>query len=106
MKEVQEKAKNLALDRADQPLASLFLYLATRNGIKNPNGIRLTIRMSKQAMATYESVGQAVTKLGDLFRFYNDERRHQTLAYRTPAEVCKSAYTDGKTQPPWRGGFT
>ena len=25
--------------------------------------------------------------LADYFRFYNDERLHQSLAYRTPAEV-------------------
>ena len=55
--------------------------------MKDPNGIRLTIRMTRQAMANYEGVGQAVTKLGDFFRFYNEERRHQALAYRTPAEV-------------------
>ena len=36
LKEDQEKAKNLALDRADQRLASLLLDLAAHNGIKNP----------------------------------------------------------------------
>jgi putative transposase len=39
----------------------------------------------------YAGVEQAVTGLGDFFRFYNDERRHQALAYRTPAEVYKAA---------------
>ena len=34
--EAQGEAKRLALARADQPLASLLHYLATRNGIKNP----------------------------------------------------------------------
>jgi len=33
--ESHEKAKDLALDRADQRLASLLVDLATRNGIKN-----------------------------------------------------------------------
>ena len=47
--------------------------------------------MPRQDLANYEGVGQAVTWLGDLFRFYNEERRHQALAYRTPVEVCKSA---------------
>ena len=42
-------------------------------------------------MATYEGVGQAVTGLGNFFRFCNEERRHQALAYRTPAEVYKAA---------------
>ena len=62
--------------------------------------------MTRQDMANYEGVGQAVTWLGDFFRIYNEERRHHTLAYRTRAEVCKAAQADGKTQPPWRGGLT
>jgi ligand-binding sensor protein len=43
--------------------------------------------MTKQATATYEDVGQAVTKLGDFFRFCNEKRRHHTVVYRRPAEV-------------------
>jgi transposase InsO family protein len=42
-------------------------------------------------MATYEGVGHAVTKLDDLFRFCNEERCHQALAYRTPAAIYKAA---------------
>jgi putative transposase len=42
-------------------------------------------------MASYEDMGQAVTGLGNFFQFYNEERRHQALAYRTPAEVYKAA---------------
>jgi CRP/FNR family transcriptional regulator, cyclic AMP receptor protein len=72
LKEAQKKAKDLALDRTDQPLASLLFDLAAHNGMKDPNGIRLTIRMTRQDMANYEGVGQAVTKLGDLFRFCNE----------------------------------
>ena len=34
--EAQGKAKNLTLARADQPLTSLLVDLATRNRIKNP----------------------------------------------------------------------
>ena len=51
LNEAQEKIKDLALDRADQRLASLLVDLATRNGIKDPNGIRLTIRLTRQDMA-------------------------------------------------------
>jgi CRP/FNR family transcriptional regulator len=76
LKEAQEETKNLALDRADQRLASLLVDLATLNGMKDPNGIRLTVRMTRQDMADDEGVGQAVTWLGDLFLFYNEERRH------------------------------
>jgi hypothetical protein len=36
LKEAQEKAKDLALDHADQRLASLLVDLAAHNCIKNP----------------------------------------------------------------------
>ena len=49
--EAQEKTKILALDRADQRLASLLIDLATRNGTKDPQGIRLNIRLTRQDMA-------------------------------------------------------
>jgi len=91
LKEAQEKTENLALDRADHWLASLLVDRATLNGMKDPNGIRLTVRMTRQDMANYEGVGQGVTGLCDFFRFYNEERRHHALVYRTPAKVCKSA---------------
>ena len=43
--------------------------------------------MTKQAIATYENVEQAVTKLGNLLQFCNEERRHFTVVYRRPTEV-------------------
>ena len=91
LREAQEKASDLALDRTDQRLASLLVDLAIRNGAKDPNGIRLTVGMIRQDMATYEGVGQAVTWLSDFFQFYNVERCHQVLAFRTPAEVYEAA---------------
>ncbi|MFO0706657.1 MAG: Crp/Fnr family transcriptional regulator [Nitrospira sp.] len=51
LKEAQEKAKILALDRADQRLASLLVDLATRNGVKDPQGIKLPMRLTRQDMA-------------------------------------------------------
>ena len=35
----------------------------------------------------YETIPVAVGSLSDYFRFYNEERLHQALAYRTPAAV-------------------
>lgn len=49
--EAQEKAKVLALDRADQRLAALLVDLAARNGQPDPQGIRLGIRLTRQDMA-------------------------------------------------------
>ncbi len=51
LNEAQEKAKILALDRADQRLAALLADLAARNGIKESQGIRLPMRMTRQDMA-------------------------------------------------------
>jgi CRP/FNR family cyclic AMP-dependent transcriptional regulator len=51
LNEAQEKAKILALDRADQRLASLLVDLATRNGCPQNDGIRLPMRLTRQDMA-------------------------------------------------------
>ena len=37
----------------------------------------------------YASVTELVRSLSDYFRFYNDQRPHQSLAGRTPAEVYR-----------------
>ena len=49
--EAQEKTKILALDRADKRLAALLVDLGKRNGIKEPHGIRLPMRLTRQDMA-------------------------------------------------------
>ena len=51
LNEAQEKAKVLALVRADQRLAALLADLASRNGIKDAQGIRLPMRLTRQDMA-------------------------------------------------------
>ena len=51
LNEAQEKAKVLALDRADQRLASLLVELATKNGVADPQGIKLPMRLTRQDMA-------------------------------------------------------
>jgi len=49
--EAQEKTKILALDRADQRLAALLIDMATRRGIKDPQGVRLAVRLTREDMA-------------------------------------------------------
>lgn len=49
--EAQEKAKLLALDRADQRLAALLVDMASRSGIKDAQGVRLDLRLTRQDMA-------------------------------------------------------
>ena len=51
LNEAQENAKVLALDRTDQRLASLLVDLATRSGIPDSQGIKLTVRLTRQDMA-------------------------------------------------------
>ncbi len=56
LNEVQEKAKVLALDRADQRLASLLVDLVARSGVKDLHGIRLAVRLTRQDMANMVGV--------------------------------------------------
>ena len=56
LNEVQEKAKVLALDRADQRLASLLAHLAERTGIHEAQGLRLGVRLTRQDMANMVGV--------------------------------------------------
>ncbi len=51
LNEAQEKTKILALNRADQRLAALLVDIAGRNGIKDPQGIRLSVRLTREDMA-------------------------------------------------------
>lgn len=56
LNEVQEQAKILALDRADQRLASLLVNLAERTGVKERQGYRLGVRLTRQDMANMVGV--------------------------------------------------
>ena len=38
-------------------------------------------------LKAYANASEAKKELGAYFRFYNDQRPHQALGYRTPAEV-------------------
>lgn len=49
--EAQEKAKVLALDRADQRVAALLVEMAARNAVPDSQGYKLGIRLTRQDMA-------------------------------------------------------
>lgn len=71
LNEAQEKTKVLAFDRADQRLASLLVDLAARNGIKDPQGIRLTVRLTRQDMANMVGI-TTETAIRIMSRFKRD----------------------------------
>jgi putative transposase len=50
-----------------------------------------TVKYEEVYLKAYQGGRDARVEIGDYFRFYNGERPHQTLGYRTPAEVFFSS---------------
>jgi putative transposase len=46
-----------------------------------------TVKVEEVYLRDYQTVAEATLSLGRYFTFYNHERLHQALGYRTPAEV-------------------
>jgi putative transposase len=46
-----------------------------------------TVKYEEIYLKDYEDVGAAVAGIGSYFSFYNQERLHQALGYRTPAAI-------------------
>lgn len=46
-----------------------------------------TVKYEDVYLRGYETVGQLRAGLAAYFAFYNGQRRHQSLGYRTPAAV-------------------
>ena len=46
-----------------------------------------TVKHEEVCLKAYPNVLEAQRGLEDYFRLYNDQRSHQVLGYRTPAEV-------------------
>ena len=69
----------LALDRADQRLASLLVNLAERSGVKEPNGIRISVRLTRQDMANMVGV-TTETAIRIMARFKKDRLVSGTAA--------------------------
>ena len=46
-----------------------------------------TVKYEEVYLKAYANATEARRELSDYFRFYNDQRPHQALDYRTPAEV-------------------
>ena len=54
-----------------------------------------TVKYEEVYLKAYASAGEARRELGAYFRFYNDQRPHQALGYRTPGEV----FSEGRAPP-------
>ena len=62
-----------------------------------------SVKSEEVYLKSYPTVPAAIDGLGAYFRFYNEERLHHSLAYRTPAAVY---HADGTVSPPVRPGST
>ena len=50
-----------------------------------------TVKYEEVYLKAYINATEARRELSAYFRFYNDQRPHQALGYRTPAEVLHQA---------------
>ncbi len=49
-----------------------------------------SVKYEEVYIQDYKTIKEAIQRLGDYFDFYNNERLHQALKYKTPAEVYYS----------------
>ncbi len=57
-----------------------------------------TVKYEEVHLKDYSDLREARMNLGAYFRFYNEERPHQALAYRTPAEVYLGRRQSGREE--------
>ena len=50
-----------------------------------------TVKCEEVYLKAYASASEARRELGAYYRFHNDQRPHQALGYRTPAEMFHQA---------------
>ena len=55
-----------------------------------------TVKFEEVYLKAYLNAGAARRELGAYFQFYNDQKPHQALGYRTPAEVFHIALDHGE----------
>jgi len=90
-------------DQGAQFTAEAFTGLLERNGVRiSMDGkgrysdnlfierLWRTVKYEEVYLKAYQNGIDARVGLGEYFRFYNTERPHQALGYRTPAEVFNS----------------
>lgn len=69
LNEAQENAKLLALDRAEQRMASLLIKLSSQAGVQETDGIRLTVRLTRQDLADMAGIAvETATRIMGQFK--------------------------------------
>jgi len=58
-----------------------------------------TVKYEEVYLKDYENAAVAETSLGQYLHFYNEERPHQALGYRTPATVYQGGHGGGNRAP-------
>jgi transposase InsO family protein len=73
------------------------------SGSANPVRLWRLLKYEEVYLKDYPSVAELESGLTSWFRFYNHERPHQSLEYRTPAEVYRGP---GEACGEWRKAET
>ena len=73
---LKENGVNVSMDGRGRCLDNIFTERLWR-----------TLKYEEVYLKSYQDIAEARTNIGAYFRFYNSERRHQSLQYKTPAEV-------------------
>ena len=60
---------------------------AASNGSSRRERLWRSVKYEEVYLKDYQSVIEASEAIGRYFKFYNEERPHQSLGYRPPAEV-------------------
>ena len=72
LRESQDNAKAFALDRAEQRVAAILTNLAERSGIRDDQGLRISVRLTHQDLADMAGLTKETTSR-ILSRFKKDQ---------------------------------
>jgi putative transposase len=73
---LQQREIRISMDGRGRAMDNIFVERLWRS-----------VKYEEVYLKDYRNVPEAIVSLGNYFRFYNRERPHQSLGYRTPGEV-------------------
>ena len=77
---LQDRGVKISMDGKERYADNIFVERSWR-----------TVKYEEVYLKAYVNASEASRELGAYFRFYNNQRPHQSLNYRTPAEVFHGA---------------